>query len=133
MERKISVDYSFTFPFITDEQFDAYKDEALKAMETLENGVGAGNDFIGWRSLPTDMLKSEEFKEILEVGNEIYTKGDLLICVGIGGSYLGTKAVTDALPPKYAPPTPPIIIRIAVKIIPTAIAKIKKALFPIFS
>ena len=97
MERKISLDYSFTFPFINDEQFDAYKDEALKAMETLENGVGAGNDFIGWRSLPTDMLKSEEFKEILEVGNEIYTKGDLLICVGIGGSYLGTKAVTEAL------------------------------------
>ncbi len=97
MERKISVDYSFTFPFITEEQFDAYKDEALKAMETLENGVGAGNDFIGWRNLPTEMLKSDEFKEILEVGNEIYTKGDLLICVGIGGSYLGTKAVTEAL------------------------------------
>ena len=97
MEKKISVDYSFTFPFITEEQFDAYKDEALKAMETLENGVGAGNDFIGWRNLPTEMLKSDEFKEILEVGNEIYTKGDLLICVGIGGSYLGTKAVTEAL------------------------------------
>ncbi len=97
MEKKISIDYSFTFPFISDEQMEQYKTEALTAMETLEKGVGAGNDFIGWRSLPTDMLNSAEFKEILEVGKEIYTSADLLICVGIGGSYLGTKAVTEAL------------------------------------
>lgn len=97
MEKKISIDYSFTFPFVAEESMEQYKEEAWKAMDALTKGVGAGNDFTGWRSLPSDMLKSEEFKQILEVGNEIYTKADLLVCVGIGGSYLGTKAVTEAL------------------------------------
>lgn len=97
MEKKITIDYSFTFPFIDDGKIGAYKEEALKAMDTLSNGNGAGNDFIGWRNLPDNTLSSPEFKKILEVGNEIYQNADLLICVGIGGSYLGSKAVTEAL------------------------------------
>ncbi len=97
MEKKITIDYSFTHPFINEIAIESYKDEALKAMETLTKGNGAGNDFIGWRNLPDNTLSSDEFKKIIEVGNEIYKNADLLICVGIGGSYLGSKAVTEAL------------------------------------
>ncbi len=97
MDKKITIDYSFTYPFINDEKVNSYKKEVESAMEVLSSGSGAGNDFIGWRDLPSKMLVSEEFKEILSVGNEIFGSADLLVCVGIGGSYLGAKAVTEAL------------------------------------
>lgn len=97
MDKKITIDYSFTYPFINDEKVNSYKKDVEKAMEVLSSGSGAGNDFIGWRDLPSKMLASEEFKQILSVGNEIFGSADLLVCVGIGGSYLGAKAVTEAL------------------------------------
>ena len=97
MDGKITLDYSFTFPFINQEKIDNYKNEVFSAMDTLYNGSGPGNDYLGWTTLPDDMLDSEEFKSILETGNEIFEKADLLICTGIGGSYLGAKAVTEAL------------------------------------
>jgi len=97
MDRKVSIDYSFTYPFINDDKMDKYKEEAIKALEILQQGIGQGNDFIGWRDLPERMSKSEEYKEILKVAKEINKNADLLICVGIGGSYLGAKAVTEAL------------------------------------
>ena len=97
MAKKITLDYSFTFPFVDDQKIEGIKAETVKAFETLKNGTGKGNDFIGWRNLPADMLESDEFKEILKVGDEIYNNADLIICVGIGGSYLGSKAVTEAL------------------------------------
>ncbi len=97
MAKNISIDYSYTFPFLNDEKIDSYKAEVLAAKLKLSNGSGAGNDFIGWRDLPEKTLESKEFSEILETANEIYKKGDLLVCVGIGGSYLGAKAVTEAL------------------------------------
>lgn len=97
MPEKITIDYSYTFPFIDDNDIVNYSKIALDAMNILENGSGAGNDFIGWRDLPQSMLESDELKNIIEVANEIYEKADILICIGIGGSYLGAKAVIDAL------------------------------------
>ncbi|HOV13875.1 MAG TPA: glucose-6-phosphate isomerase, partial [Spirochaetota bacterium] len=97
MNKKISIDYSYTFPFLNDEKVASYKNEVLKAKKQLTDGTGPGNDFIGWRNLPEETLNGKEFSEILEIANEINQKGDLLICVGIGGSYLGSKAVTEAL------------------------------------
>ncbi len=97
MDKKISIDYSYTLPFITEYMINGYKDSVLKAAKTLADGTGEGNDFIGWRQLPTERLNSEELNKIVEVSNEIYENADLLICVGIGGSYLGAKAVTEAL------------------------------------
>ena len=97
MDKKISIDYSYTLPFITEDMINGYKDSVLKVAKTLADGTGEGNDFIGWRQLPTERLNSEELNKIVEVSNEIYENADLLICVGIGGSYLGAKAVTEAL------------------------------------
>lgn len=97
MDKKITIDYSYTIPFITEDEIDGYKSEVIKVAEVLEKGTGAGADFIGWRELPNERLSSQELAKIIEVANEIYEKADLLICVGIGGSYLGAKAVTEAL------------------------------------
>ncbi|OHD09562.1 MAG: glucose-6-phosphate isomerase [Spirochaetes bacterium GWD1_27_9] len=97
MDKKITIDYSFTFPFINEEKINSYKNDVLKAMDTLENSSGAGNDFLGWKNLPSEMLASKELQQIIQVANEINENADLFICVGIGGSYLGAKAVTEAL------------------------------------
>jgi len=97
VDKKISIDYSYTNPFIDDSKIDGYMDEVKKAMNTLLKGTGSGADFLGWRELPNERLQSQELSKIIEVGNEINEKADLLICVGIGGSYLGAKAVLEAL------------------------------------
>jgi glucose-6-phosphate isomerase len=97
MSKKITIDYSYVFPYINEKEIDSLKAEAFKAMDLLESGKGPGNDFLGWRDLPKAALNSQELNSILQVGNEIYEDADLFICVGIGGSYLGAKAVTDAL------------------------------------
>jgi len=84
MEKKITIDYSYVYPFIDDKKIEFYKGEALKALKMLKNGDGLGNDFIGWRNLPEVMKKSEELNRIIEVAKNINKNGDLLVCVGIG-------------------------------------------------
>lgn len=70
--------------------------QALAAMETLHNKTGAGNDFLGWVTLPTDYDK-EEFDRIKKASEYIKENADILIVIGIGGSYLGARAVIEAL------------------------------------
>ncbi len=101
MDKKITLDYSYVYPFIDDDKIAAYKGEALKAFKMLKDGNGAGNDFIGWRNLPQTIKESEEFNKIIEVAKNINKNADLLVCVGIGGSYLGAKAVIEALLPHF--------------------------------
>jgi glucose-6-phosphate isomerase len=97
MPKKIVLDYSYAIPFIKESDIEKGAEEAYAAMDTLLSKSGAGNDFLGWLDLPQRMLESDELTRILEKGNEIYNNGDLMICIGIGGSYLGGKAVTEAL------------------------------------
>ncbi|MCG8570329.1 MAG: glucose-6-phosphate isomerase, partial [Spirochaetes bacterium] len=101
MDSKITLDYSYTFPFLNDQKVAQYEKAVFQAMDVLLSKSGAGNDYLGWIDLPDNMLSDDEFQEILKIGNNIYENGDLLICVGIGGSYLGAKAVTDALLPPF--------------------------------
>jgi glucose-6-phosphate isomerase len=97
MPKKIVLDYSYVLPFIKESDIEKTADEAFAAMDTLFSKSGAGNDYLGWLDLPERMLDSDELTQILETGNQIYKDGDLLVCIGIGGSYLGGKAVTEAL------------------------------------
>lgn len=68
----------------------------LAAHNQLAEKNGAGNDFLGWVDLPTDYDK-EEFARIQKAAESIRAKADVLVVIGIGGSYLGAKAVIDAL------------------------------------
>ena len=72
------------------------KQDALKANALLQSGEGAGNDFLGWVNLPSSISKAE-IEDIKTTANRLREKADLVICIGIGGSYLGAKAVLEAM------------------------------------
>lgn len=71
-------------------------EKGLKATAVLDNKTGAGNDFLGWTTLPTDYDK-DEFNRIIKAAEYIKKNADVLIVIGIGGSYLGARAVIEAL------------------------------------
>ncbi len=70
--------------------------KAVEAMSTLMSKTGEGNDFLGWIDLPTNYDK-EEFVRIKEAADYIKKNADILIVIGIGGSYLGARAVIEAV------------------------------------
>ena len=70
--------------------------QAVAAMETLHNKTGEGSDFLGWVTLPQDYDK-EEFARIKKAAEYIKANCDILIVIGIGGSYLGARAVIECL------------------------------------
>ena len=69
--------------------------KAVDAMKTLMSATGEGNDFLGWINLPRDYDK-EEFSRIKKSAEFIKNNSDVLIVIGIGGSYLGARAVIEA-------------------------------------
>ncbi|GHV21182.1 glucose-6-phosphate isomerase [Clostridia bacterium] len=75
------------------------KEQATKATESnklLENGTGKGNDFLGWLHLPSSITEAE-IADIQTTANTLRSKCEVVAVIGIGGSYLGAKAVIDAL------------------------------------
>ena len=80
--------------FVTDEEILSYQDKITKAHNDLHNKTGAGNDFTGWVDLPVDYDK-EEFERIKVAAEKIKNNSDILIVIGIGGSYLGARAVIE--------------------------------------
>ena len=69
------------------------------AKEVLVSKSGAGNDFLGWIDLPVDYDK-EEFARIKEAAKKIQSDSDVLLVIGIGGSYLGARAAIEFLSPQ---------------------------------
>ncbi len=82
--------------FLTRGEFDSIKDEIAAASAALREGSGRGNDFIGWRDLPSEYDR-EEYARLKEAGKRIRGQSDILLLVGIGGSYLGSRAVLELL------------------------------------
>ena len=70
--------------------------QAAAANKMLHTGEGAGNDFLGWVNLPSS-ISAEEIAAIKAQAEKLRSKAEVVICIGIGGSYLGAKAVLDAL------------------------------------
>ena len=69
---------------------------AAEANALLHNGKGAGNDFLGWVNLPSSITNTE-LSEIKRVADNLRAKAEVVVCIGIGGSYLGAKAVLEAM------------------------------------
>ncbi|MDD5361293.1 MAG: glucose-6-phosphate isomerase [Ignavibacteria bacterium] len=84
------------FPFIQDDEFNSIKGEAVKAYNMLLNYSGTGNDFLGWLDLPSDVMK-KELLAIEDAAHFLRKKSDVIVVTGIGGSYLGARAVIEAL------------------------------------
>lgn len=96
MDKYINLDYSYALPFIKQSDLDKIQTEINKARRTLDEGTGQGNDFLGWVNLPKDYDK-EEFARINEAAKKIRKQSKILVVIGIGGSYLGTKAALEYL------------------------------------
>lgn len=88
--------------FVSDEDLKVYLDRAMEAHDTLESGTGAGAEFLGWLNLPsrTDEDLIYECNRVAEVWRE---KGvEVVLVLGIGGSYIGAKAAIEALSHSFA-------------------------------
>ena len=88
--------------FVKDADYKVYVGKALEALEVLESGTGEGNDFIGWRHLPSETPEAL-IAECEAVRDCWKTKGvDLVVVIGIGGSYLGARCAIEALSHNFA-------------------------------
>ena len=96
----IKVNEQYALNFLSKEALDAQKAKAKAAYELLLAKTGAGNDFLGWLDLPFDYDK-EEFARIKKASEKIQKQADVLLVIGIGGSYLGAKAAIEMLKPYF--------------------------------
>lgn len=96
MENKVTFDYSKAKTFICDHELESMKNIAEQAKAELLSREGAGNDFLGWIDLPVDYDK-EEFARIKKAAKRIQSDSEVLLVIGIGGSYLGARAAIEFL------------------------------------
>ena len=96
MGREVTFDYSKAASFVRAEELENMKSAVMCAKDVLVNRTGAGNDFLGWIDLPVDYDK-EEFARIKKAAEKIQSDSDVLLVVGIGGSYLGARAAIEFL------------------------------------
>lgn len=96
MSNHVTFDYSLADKFISADEIKSMKGIAATAKDTLVNKSGAGNDFLGWIDLPVDYDK-EEFNRIKKAANKIQSDSEVLVVIGIGGSYLGARAAIEFL------------------------------------
>ncbi|MEG1487867.1 glucose-6-phosphate isomerase [Lactococcus sp.] len=92
----IKFDYSKLTPFVAENELDEIQWQIDGAAKLLHEGKGAGSDYIGWLDLPEDYDK-EEFARIQKAAKKIQSDSEVLIVIGIGGSYLGARAAIDFL------------------------------------
>ena len=93
---KVSFDYSKAAGFISEEEVSYMSKLVADAKELLTSREGAGNDFLGWIDLPVDYDK-DEFARIKKAAEKIQSDSEVLVVIGIGGSYLGARAAIEFL------------------------------------
>ena len=99
--KNISVDITKAAQFLKPGAVEAYESQVKAAQEALENGTCPGNDFLGWLHLPTS-ITPEFLSEIQDTANTLRDKCEVIVVAGIGGSYLGARAVIEALGNSFA-------------------------------
>ncbi len=102
---KLSFDYGKAENYMQAHEVAYAKSSAEWAKEMLVNKAGAGNDFLGWIDLPVNYDK-EEFARIKEAAKKIQEESEVLIVIGIGGSYLGARAAIEFLGHSFANSVP---------------------------
>lgn len=101
--KEIQIDTTNVGMAISAAEVAALQPEVATALSHLHNGTGAGNDFIGWVDLPT-RTPEELIDDIMATAQDMRERCDTVVCIGIGGSYLGAKAVIHALSPAFPQP-----------------------------
>lgn len=97
----LSINLRHCSSFISLEEIMASAQLATRHLGTLNNGSGAGNDFLGWLSLPEDI--QPQLARIEKIANHLRSVSDTTVVIGIGGSYLGARAVIEALSHTFSP------------------------------
>lgn len=92
----MSIRFDLSYANIDPSEFESRFDQLAKANDDLMNKTGVGNDFLGWVDYPVK-YDQDEFARIKEAAQKIQDRCDALVVIGIGGSYLGAKAVISAL------------------------------------
>ena len=104
--KKIQVNINSVLSTVSENEIHALESAAAKpALEKLKSGTGEGNDFLGWLDLP-EKTPEHHLDEIIAVANDLRNTCDYVVSVGIGGSYLGAKAVIEALANSFDAYTP---------------------------
>ena len=96
MGNKVTFDYSKAACFVSENEVTSMKRIVADAKELLVSRTGAGNDFLGWIDLPVEYDK-EEFARIKKAAEKIKSDSEVLLVIGIGGSYLGARAAVEFL------------------------------------
>ncbi len=92
----LKIDISNVYPFAGKAEVNAYLEKLTESQQKIKNKTGAGSEFLGWTSLPT-AIGEDLLKDIEATANHIAEMAEVLVVVGIGGSYLGARAVVEAL------------------------------------
>ncbi len=96
MSKKVTFDYGKAASFISEHEVESMKKLVMDAKELLLSREGAGNDFLGWIDLP-EVYDKEEFARIKKAAEKIQKDSEVLLVIGIGGSYLGARAAIEFL------------------------------------
>ncbi len=99
---KISLNFNKTFDFVSKDSILSYKDSIEKSNYALFNKTGKGSDFLGWTTLPGSISEAELADYEATAAKLVAKNIDIFVVIGIGGSYLGAKAVVDALSDSFA-------------------------------
>mgnify|MGYP002596623736 CR=1 FL=1 len=92
----IKLDYSKVLSFVGEKEISAQQEKAIKALKSLKNGTCKGSDFLGWLDLPVQITENE-LERISSCTDRLREQTDVVVIIGIGGSYLGAKAVIEAM------------------------------------
>ncbi len=99
--KTIALDIQHAVYFAGKEKYESLLPKSVEALTTLENGTGPGADFLGWLRLPSSTPETL-IADIESTAARLQEECDFVVCVGIGGSYLGAKAVISALSDNFA-------------------------------
>ncbi|MDO9614410.1 MAG: glucose-6-phosphate isomerase, partial [Bacteroidota bacterium] len=100
--KNITLNFEKTFDFISKDSIFSYKKAIESHNMALSNKTGKGNDFLGWTTLPTSIGEAELVDYEATAAKLVAKNIDIFVVIGIGGSYLGAKAVVDALSDSFA-------------------------------
>ncbi len=92
----INLNTNYLKEFVTEKDILSYKEKTLSAFNTLLSKTGLGNDYLGWLDYPLNFDK-DEYVRIKKAAYKIQNDSEVLVVIGIGGSYLGAKAIIEAL------------------------------------
>jgi glucose-6-phosphate isomerase len=95
MKKNINLSLKNVVDFVSYEEIIALAQKSVRHLDSLNNGTGAGSNFLGWLSLPDDILP--QLDRIGKIAKHLGSISDITVVIGIGGSYLGSRAVIEAL------------------------------------